>query len=937
MRPTAANSQKFPLRGVLVIPFVLQIFAAVGLTGWLSLRNGQKAVNDVVTQLQREVAYRIEQKLEVYLAVPPTINQINADAVSLGLLNSQDLKKTSKYLWKQIQIFDSVTNIAIANQEGTFIAAEKLEDGGLAIKIADQLAGGDLNSYAANQNGEAAQQLTSFPNFDPRTKSWYKNAVLTGKPTWSNVFMRVGVQAKPTITNDRAIYKNGNFLEVLTIALDLSNISKFMSQLKIGKNGESFIIEQSGKLIATSTLEKLFRQENDGKPQTIKATESSDMIIRSTADYLAKYRGGLDRITSQTGFKIKLNGQEQFVEILPLSNRQGLNWLIVIVVPESDFMEQINANTRTTILLCLLALVVATIMGIFTSNWIAQPILRLSQASQAIAKGELSQKIEIKGVDEIEVLAESFNLMAEKLQGSFTALEIRVEERTAELKEAKEEAENAKVAAEVANQAKSEFLANMSHELRTPLNGILGYAQILIRSNNLPETEQKGVGIIQQCGSHLLTLINDILDLSKIEAQKMELYPNEFHFLAFLQAVGEICRIKAEQKGITFISQFDTALPISVQADEKRLRQVLINLLGNAVKFTDKGSVTFKVGVIESSTIESEVNTLNAIKKIRFQIVDTGVGMSEEQKQKIFTPFEQVGETKRRAEGTGLGLTISSKIIEMMDSQIRVSSQLGAGSQFWFDLDLLCASEFTLKPTFELKGTIVGFTGNKRKLLVVDDRWENRSVIVNLLTPIGFEVIEAVNGAEGLEKVNEFNPDAIITDLVMPVMDGFELLRRLRNVEKLKEMIVIVSSASVFEADEYKSLDAGANAFLPKPVQVSELFDLLETQLDISWIYAEPKQAESTPKLSVSNYSTESLVIPPSETLEILYDLAKKGNMKAIIQQAEELKKLDEKWIPFAEIVCEMARGFHEKQLRAFLTVPLDKTQEPHQVESSSL
>jgi CheY-like chemotaxis protein len=326
-----------------------------------------------------------------------------------------------------------------------------------------------------------------------------------------------------------------------------------------------------------------------------------------------------------------------------------------------------------------------------------------------------------------------------------------------------------------------------------------------------------------------------------------------------------------------------------------------------------------KVAVIESSTIESEENTLNSIQKIRFQIVDTGVGMSEKQRQKIFAPFEQVGETKRMAEGTGLGLAISSKIVEMMGSQIRVTSQLGAGSQFWFDLDLPCASEFTLKPTFELKGTIVGFTGNKRKILVVDDRWENRSVIVNLLTPVGFEVVEAVNGAEGLEKVNEFKPDVIITDLVMPVMDGFELLRRLRNTEKLQEIIVIVSSASVFESDQYKSLDAGANAFLPKPVQVSELFELLEKQLGVSWVYTEAMATQSTTQLSPNVSSTEPLVIPPSETLELLYDLAKKGNLKGIIKQAEELKKLDERWVPFAEKVCEMARGFQEKQLRAFL------------------
>jgi PAS domain S-box-containing protein len=251
----------------------------------------------------------------------------------------------------------------------------------------------------------------------------------------------------------------------------------------------------------------------------------------------------------------------------------------------------------------------------------------------------------------------------------------------------------AREAAEAASRAKSEFLANMSHELRTPLNGIMGYAQILQRSKFLNEEERSRINVIYQCGSHLLTLINDILDLSKIEAQKVELMPTDFHFPAFLQGVAEMCRIRAEIKGIHFHFPSSPELPIGIHADEKRLRQVLINLLSNAIKFTDAGSVTFIVSFATEG-------------KIRFEIRDTGTGIAQDQLQAIFQPFEQVGDRRRHTEGTGLGLAISQRIVELMGSTIQVQSEMNVGSIFWFDVNISQADEWVKTSQIDDRGRL---------------------------------------------------------------------------------------------------------------------------------------------------------------------------------------------------------------------------------------
>ncbi|MBN3959325.1 ATP-binding protein [Nostoc sp. NMS8] len=468
--------------------------------------------------------------------------------------------------------------------------------------------------------------------------------------------------------------------------------------------------------------------------------------------------------------------------------------------------------------------------------------------------------------------------------------------------------------AQNSSQAKSEFLANMSHELRTPLNGILGYTQILQRTESLSEKGRKGVGIIYQCGSHLLTLINDVLDLSKIEARKLELHSVDFFLPSFLDSVTEICRIRAEQKVIAFDVQLDPNLPTGIHGDEKRLRQVLINLLSNAIKFTNQGNVTFKVQVIEKELKTNEKTNY----KIRFEVIDTGTGIIPEQAEKIFQPFEQVGNQKRQSEGTGLGLAISQKIVLLMGGQIQVQSELGKGSTFWFEAKFSESKDWAKVSRIVEQGTIIGYQGQRRTILIADDKWENRSVIVNLLEPVGFIVVEASHGQEGWEQAIAHKPDLIITDLVMPILDGFEFISRLRKSEKFKDITVIASSASVFAADQYKSIDLGADAFLPKPVEAEALLEILRKFLQLEWIFDGKVDAIQKNQAGDMDQKNE-IIYPANEVLQQLLELIQDGDIQKVLELAEQLSASDEKLNIFTQHLSQLASNFQLKRLETFV------------------
>jgi len=448
---------KLSLRQVLVVPFFLQIIMAVGLTGWLSFRNGSRAVNDLATQLQGEVSDRIQQELDTYLETPHLVNQINVDAVRLGLISLDNLPQLERYLWTQMQQFQTASYIGIGTETGTYIGANRYDDGSIEFDILGGNTGGKLEKWLADTRGNRTELVSVRDNYDPRIRPWYRAGVEAGKPVWSEIYHYFGSKALVISANQPIFDGGGNLLGVASTDLTLERISEFLSTLEIGKTGQTFIMERNGLLVATSTLEETFEIE-DGTEATprIRAVNSSNPLTRATAQYLSDRFRDLGEIDGRKQLIFRLDGGREFLQVTPITDPRGIDWLIVVVVPEADFMERINANTRTTIILCLVALVLATLFGIFTARRIAQPILRLSEASGAIARGartatasgELDQRVEEESIEELGILAQSFNTMVQQLRESFVALEKtnrelerRVEERTAALRQEKERSE----------------------------------------------------------------------------------------------------------------------------------------------------------------------------------------------------------------------------------------------------------------------------------------------------------------------------------------------------------------------------------------------------------------------------------------------------------------------------------------------------------------
>jgi signal transduction histidine kinase/DNA-binding response OmpR family regulator len=454
-------------------------------------------------------------------------------------------------------------------------------------------------------------------------------------------------------------------------------------------------------------------------------------------------------------------------------------------------------------------------------------------------------------------------------------LEQKVLERTAQfesanrqLHDANELLTEAKTEAETANRAKSTFLSTMSHEIRTPLNAVLGYAQLMLRDPTLGADAKANLKIIGRSGEHLLALIGDILDMSKIEAGRTELNPAPFYILGLLEDLAAMFRLRAEAKALRFEMSVDGASVPYAVADEGKIRQVLINLLGNAVKFTQRGGIKLRVTLEQRPTGQLWMSA---------RVEDSGPGIVDAEQRRLFEPFSQATYGLNTQGGTGLGLAISRKFARLMGGDITISSELGHGSVFRFDIPIERAQAGAAGGTSPLRRVVAIRTGREAKILVVDDHLENRDWLTKLLADVGFSVQSANDGQAAIHNWEEWSPGLILMDMHMPVMDGLEATRRIKENPRGKETAIIALTASALEGDRKEVVRSGADDFLAKPCREDELLEKIRVLLNVTYDYEEMNETDSQPVEGILALSA-ALEQLPRELLEELLKATLNGS-----------------------------------------------------------
>jgi signal transduction histidine kinase len=707
------------LQLVLIIPFVLQIFAAVGLVGYLSFRNGEKAVSDLAEELMDETATAIDSHLDNYLSIPHKLNQINADAISMGLLDVGDRETAGQYFWKQMQVYD-LTYIGYGLTNGEGAGAARYD--GKTVTIDDwtgQPSANGLN-YATDDQGNRTTVTAPF-DFDNFNEAWYTEPIAAGGPVWSRIYTWMFPGGIPYITASagRPIYDaNNQLLGMIAADIHLLKLSEFLRDLDARQAAQVFIVERDGTLIANSGEEEPFKLV-DGEIVRIKAIDSPDPLIQHLTQALQQSFEDFNGVEAEQDLRLTLNGERYFVEVHPWQDEYGLDWVMVVTVPQSEFMAEIHANTRTTVLLCVGALFLATAVGLLTARWIALPIQRLNQASEGLATGDWDRTVEDSGIRELNTLAKSFNHMAQQLKGAFTGLEAtkaeledRVEDRTRELTTTLNELQRTQMQVIQSEKMSSlgQLVAGVAHEINNPVNFIHGnlnhveeYAQDLLHLMQLfqhhypepaaeiqSEMEATEIDFVQEdlpkmLGSmkvgtdRIRQIVLSLRNFSRMDEAEVKAVDIHEGIESTLTILHHALKAHSERPEIQVVREYGD-LPL-VECYAGQLNQVFMNILSNAIDALDERNATRTREEMKASpnciTIQTRVIDHQWVQIV---IADNGPGIPASVRHRIFDPFFT---TKAVGKGTGMGMSISHHIItEKHGGILSCVSELGNGTQF---------------------------------------------------------------------------------------------------------------------------------------------------------------------------------------------------------------------------------------------------------------
>jgi two-component system sensor histidine kinase ChiS len=838
------NFSNTSIRKIILVPSLIQICVVVGLTGWISFRNGQKAIQDLAMQISDEITEDVDRHLSSYIQKPHLVLTPIATMVNSGNFDIDNFEITQEffynYLHHNLSKTSGINYIFYGNEKGEFIGIERKQDEFyLKIKTANSTV---RTIYKLDRQGKKISAVETN-KYDTKNRPWYLAAKNAGRETWSPIYTSTSRDIL-IITPVVPIYREKNRLRgVLAVDITLSQIGELLEQIKIGKSGQSFILETSGKLIASSIPESLLvkTRTTDGR---IKGTESQNLIVKTTSEAIVKKFGNLQNINRLEHFKLKIKGKNYLIDIAPLDRVSSIKPLMVVVVPEADFMEQIDRNTRITIIVWIVGVLLAMAIGYLTSGWVSQPILNLKNAAKQIALGDWNKTLSPEGSQELRELAQSFNTMAAKLKESFEHLAMQNEE----LQEL--------------DRLKDEFLANTSHELRTPLNGIIGIADSLIAgiTGTLPDKTRANLAVIVASGRRLSNLVNDILDFSQLKQKNIELQIKPMIIQGVAEVVLNLNKPSIGKKNLQLINQLTTDLPL-VAADENRVEQILHNLIANAIKFSDSGAIVIDAMVED--------------KYLAISVADEGIGIPEDKLAKIFQSFEQLdGSIARKYGGTGLGLAIAKKLVELHGGNISVESGLGRGTKFTFTLPLseeklselpsqaaaiAILQENRIVDATELPSVISAIKTNNPKfsILIVDDDPVNLQVLINYLSLQNYRIIKANNGLEAISCLEEGNiPDLILLDVMMPLLTGYEVTRKIRQTWKINELPIVLLTARTRVMDLVAGFESGANDYLSKPIEKEELLARIKTHLNIKTL----KEEKELIRRTFGRYVTDRVV-----------------------------------------------------------------------------